>query len=141
MTPPDGMTPPEDGDVPSGAMPGGRGVRGTVESVDGSTITLTTEDDETVTVTTSDDTEVSVTVELELSDLAEGDTVSVQGETGDDGSVAASVIRRGDLDSMPGGFAGPGGGMPPGAGGTDDGTDGGTDGSDPSGGATTTTEA
>ena len=80
---------------------------------------MTTSDGTTVTVTTSDDTEVSVSEEIEVSDIAEGDTVMVMGETSDD-VVTATTIRVGELG---GGFRGgpdgdAGSGAAPGAPGT-----------------------
>jgi hypothetical protein len=99
----------------SSNMPmGGRGTSGTVASIDGSTLTVTSsQDDSTVTVETSDDTVVTEQVEGSLDDLAVGDTITVMGETADDGSVAATSVVSGD---DVGGFGGPGGGGQPPAG-------------------------
>ena len=101
---PSGFTPPEGFDgAPTGA---GNFTSGEITSVDGDTVTLTLDDGSTVTVTTSGDTTVSV--EGEVGDLATGDTVTVIGETDDDGNVAATSISEGA------GFGGlPGGATPP----------------------------
>ncbi|WP_020662929.1 DUF5666 domain-containing protein [Amycolatopsis benzoatilytica] len=71
---------------------GGRGTIGTVEKVDGNTVTLKTLQGSEVTVSTSDSTTVGVTQPGKLSDLKPGQTVTVQGRTGSDGSVAAQAI-------------------------------------------------
>jgi hypothetical protein len=76
---------------PSGAG-GARGTVGTVEKVDGSTITVRTRQGDEVAVSTSDTTKVGVTQPGKLSDLKAGQTVSVQGKRGSDGSVAAQSI-------------------------------------------------
>ncbi|ATY09243.1 hypothetical protein CU254_01195 [Amycolatopsis sp. AA4] len=75
-----------------GRTAGGRGTVGTVEKVDGSTVTLKTVQGSEVTVSTSDSTTVGVTQPGKLSDLKPGQTVTVQGRTGSDGSVAAQAI-------------------------------------------------
>ncbi|MGV9298949.1 DUF5666 domain-containing protein [Amycolatopsis sp. NPDC003676] len=75
-----------------GRAAGGRGTVGTVEKVDGSTVTLKTVQGSEVTVSTSDSTTVGVTQPGKLSDLKPGQTVTVQGRTGSDGSVAAQAI-------------------------------------------------
>jgi hypothetical protein len=105
---PDGQAPPTGGADQPGAPTSGE-----ITKIDGDTITVKT-DDGTVTVTTSDDTEVSTTETIEVSDIAEGDTVVVMGETADD-VVTAKSIRVGDLGA--GGFrpegAPPDGATPP----------------------------
>jgi hypothetical protein len=99
-------------------------IPGTIESIDGDTLTVTTSRDETITVTLSDDTTVVRSEERELSDLEEGDTVAVTGAS-DDGTVTARSIRvNPQMDGVPGGGpAGPGGmpGGPDGADGNDSG--------------------
>lgn len=125
--------PPEGGELPQGGPNGGGGdfqppegfdpneqggggpmaiTSGTIDGVDGDTLTVTTSDDETVTVTLSDDTNVLRSEELELSDLAEGDTLSVTGESDDDGVTAQSIRRNVDganFGGFGGGAGGPGG--------------------------------
>jgi uncharacterized protein YaiE (UPF0345 family) len=103
----------------TGVMPGQGGMasgagftRGTVESNDDGTLTITTSDGETVTVTTGSTTTVTTTIDGDVADLAEGDTVTIVGEADSDGAVAATAITEGE--SGLGGFGGaPGGaGMP-----------------------------
>lgn len=103
--PPDGMTPPEDGQAPEGMPPGGGfsgGTTGTIESIDGDTLTVTTEDGETVTVTLTEDTNVRLVRAIDLGDLEVDDPVSVRGETGD-GVLTATTVQRGDAAFGPGG--------------------------------------
>ncbi|MFF0148212.1 hypothetical protein ATK36_2839 [Amycolatopsis sulphurea] len=71
---------------------GGRGTAGTVEKVDGSTVTLKTVQGEEVKVSASDSTTVGLTQPGKLADLKPGATVTVQGRTGTDGSVTAQSI-------------------------------------------------
>ncbi|MGW4484070.1 DUF5666 domain-containing protein [Amycolatopsis sp. NPDC004368] len=70
----------------------GRGTVGTVEKVDGTTVTLKTPQGNDVTVSTSDSTTVGLTQPGKLSDLKPGATVTVQGRPGSDGTVAAQAI-------------------------------------------------
>ena len=70
----------------------GGGLMGTVKSLDGNTLTLSTAEDVT-TVTLSDATTVRMTVTGDLSDLAEGTRVMVTGETDKDGSLTATQIQ------------------------------------------------
>jgi hypothetical protein len=112
---PDGAT----GDAPAGGFGGGAGAgagftSGTVTAVDGDTVTLELDDGSTVTVTTTDDTTVTTTDEASVSDLAEGDSLTVVGDADDDGNVAATSISEGAA-----GFGGMGGATPP----TDESTD------------------
>ncbi|MFI5605836.1 DUF5666 domain-containing protein [Amycolatopsis sp. NPDC051903] len=76
----------------AGARGGGRGTVGTVEKVDGSTVTLKTVQGTEVTVSTSDSTTVGLTQPGKLSDLKPGATVTVQGRPGSDGNVTAQAI-------------------------------------------------
>ena len=120
---PDGYgKPPADVPAPDGAGPGGRPpthaptgaptdptgraggqmTTGTVESVDGSTVNVKTSDGTVVAVATNADTTITVTRKIALSDLEVGDTISVTGET-DNGTVAATAIRKGELRGA-GGF-------------------------------------
>jgi len=133
--PDDEATPPE-GERPERLHM--RATTGTVASVDGDTFTVTTDDGDVV-VTTTDETAVTVVTEIAVSDLAEGDTVAARGETDDEGTVAADVVIRGELEAGRPGF-GPGLGGPGGHGRWSD------DGERPDGppedeGTTTTTEA
>jgi len=105
---PDGAS----GDAPTGGFGGGTAggfTSGTVTAVDGDTVTLELDDGSTVTVTTTGDTTVTTTDEASVSDLAEGDSLTVVGEADDDGNVAATSITEGAT-----GFGGGmGGGTPP----------------------------
>lgn len=71
-----------------------RGTVGTIDRIEGADIYVKTPDGRTVKVSTSDSTEVRVSQPGELSDLAQGDTVIVQGDTGSDGTVAARTINE-----------------------------------------------
>ena len=99
-----------DGTAPAG---GGMGnfTAGSVVSVDGDTVVIESSDGTQVTVTTSTDTTVTTTEDSSVDQLAAGDTVTVQGETDDDGNVTATSISEGATGFGGGGF--PGGGTPP----------------------------
>jgi preprotein translocase subunit YajC len=86
-----------------GGAPGGSGgfTAGTIESVDGGTLTLKLADGSTVKVTTSDSTRVSETTESSVSKLKKGDTVTVIGQKDSSGDVTADSISEGQ-----GGFGG-----------------------------------
>jgi hypothetical protein len=73
---------------------GGSATEGTVKLLNGTTLYIVTSDGRTVTVRTSDDTTVRKATESALSDLAEGDTVTVDGTVGDDSSVTATAITE-----------------------------------------------
>jgi hypothetical protein len=73
---------------------GGRGTAGTVDRVDGTTVYVKTAQGDDVKVSTSDSTTVGVTQQGKLSDLKPGSTVVVQGQAGDDGTVAAQAITQ-----------------------------------------------
>ena len=105
---PDGAT----GDAPTGGAGGGMGgfTSGTVTAVDGDVVTLELEDGSTVTITATDDTTVTTTDDASVSDLAEGDSLTVMGEADADGNVAATSITEGASGFGGGGF---GGGTPP----------------------------
>ena len=88
------------------------GTRGTVESVDGDTITIKTQDGQTVTVKVGSTTTVTKVASGSASDIATGDTLVVRGQTASDGSTTAQSITVGDASALAsGGF--PGGGAPP----------------------------
>jgi hypothetical protein len=71
-----------------------RGTAGTIDRIEGTDVYLKTPDGRTVKVSTSDSTQVRVSQEGNLSDLAQGDTVVVQGDTGSDGIVSAKTINE-----------------------------------------------
>lgn len=92
------------GGIGGGNLPGGGGfTAGTIQSVDDDTIYVETADGETVEVRTSGDTEVQVSSEGSVDDLAEGETVVVQGDQQDDGSLDATNITEGGF-GLGGGF-------------------------------------
>lgn len=113
---------------PTGSGGPGGGTFGTISAIDGDTLTVerqgfpgadgSTDTGTTseVTVQTDGDTVVTESVEATLADLAEGDQVVVFGETGDDGTVAAtSVAESGDLGQPGDGQGGTLGEAPDGA--------------------------
>jgi hypothetical protein len=84
------------GGGPNGGMRiDGDATIGTVESIDGDTITVKTPDGDTVEVSAGDSTDVTITTDGSVSDLHEGDSVVVSGDTADDGSIDADSIREG----------------------------------------------
>ena len=99
-----------------GAGPG-LGARGTITSIEGSTITVESEDPSgsstTTTVETTADTTVTESIEGSLDDLDVGDRVVAVGEDGDDGGLAASTISEGDGAGFGQGPGGPAGGFEP----------------------------
>jgi hypothetical protein len=70
----------------------GRGTAGTIDSVDGSTIRLTTRDGRKVTVTAVGAVPVILRTQGSVADLKPGQTIIVSGPTGSDGSVIANRI-------------------------------------------------
>ncbi|GLW68561.1 hypothetical protein Kpho02_08600 [Kitasatospora phosalacinea] len=94
----------------SGQFPGGAAggfTRGTVKSVEGSTVYLTDANGNTVKVTTQDSTKVTTTKEGKVGDLQPGQTVTVLGSKGADGSYSATQLTEGNAA---GGFGGRGAG-------------------------------
>jgi hypothetical protein len=70
----------------------GRGTMGTIENIEGNTITVKTAAGTSVNVITSSATAVQKIDTGNVSDLKPGDTISVSGETQDDGTVQAASI-------------------------------------------------
>ena len=68
---------------------------GTVKLVDGSTIYLQTANGDLVTVKTDAKTSVSTATKGKLSDVRPGQSVTVQGAAGSDGSVTATSVTAG----------------------------------------------
>jgi hypothetical protein len=91
-----------------GGRPMGRGglTIGTIESIDGSTLTVTTPDGQTITVDVPEGTSVTSSVEVSLGDLPVGSTVVIRGAKGEDGTITADSVSE-----SAGGF--PGGGLRP----------------------------
>ena len=94
----------------AGAAGGARGgfTAGTIESIDGDTITLKLTDGSTVKVSTSDTTTVTKSSTAKVSDLATGETITVTGQADSSGDVTATRIAEGDAS-----FGGFGGGARP----------------------------
>ncbi|MET4781101.1 DUF5666 domain-containing protein [Glaciihabitans sp. UYNi722] len=82
---------------------------GTIESIEGDSITLKLTDGSTLKVTTGSDTAVSKTEKSTVDDLAKGDRVAVVGKADANGDVAATSVSEG---ATVGGFGG-GGRTPP----------------------------
>jgi len=72
--------------------PAAAGTTGTVKLVDGSTIYVQTSDGNVVTVNTNGKTTVAAASKAALSSIKAGQTVTVQGATGADGSVTATSV-------------------------------------------------
>ncbi|GIH18254.1 hypothetical protein [Rugosimonospora africana] len=79
-----------------GQSSGGQGgaTNGTVKLVDGDTVYITTPQGQTVIVKTTGSTAVTVPQAGSLKDLAPGTSVTIQGQTGSDGSVNATSITK-----------------------------------------------
>lgn len=105
--------------APAGFRSGGQGgggiparggfTSGTIESIDGDTITLKLTDGSTVKVTTSSSTTVSKTAKSTVSALAKGDEVAVVGAADSNGNVTATSVSEGALIGGFGGRPRPGG--------------------------------
>lgn len=72
----------------------GRATTGTIESIDGTKLTLRTAQGGEVTVSTTDSTTVSVSQKSKLSDLKPGAKVVVEVQQGDDGALTTSAITQ-----------------------------------------------
>jgi hypothetical protein len=70
---------------------------GTIQSIDGDTLTVTTADGSTVKVEVGDDTQIQVTKEGSVSDLTEGTTIIVSGSRSGDTLDADSISEGGGL--------------------------------------------
>lgn len=75
-----------------GAAGGGGGLSGTVASVQGSQIKLTTGTGSTVTVNLLPSTTVTRTAAAAPTDITNGETVTVRGQTGSDGATTAQSV-------------------------------------------------
>jgi Cu/Ag efflux protein CusF len=98
-----------------GANGAGAFTAGTIQSVDGDTITVKLQDGSTVKVTTSDSTKVTETTDSSVSKLKSGDEITVIGEKDASGDVTATTIAEGQSGF---GLRGFGGGQRGGANGT-----------------------
>jgi len=68
-------------------------VRGTVDKLDGKTLTVKLKDGQTQSVTLADDVNVNFLVKKTLADLKPGDTVASTGIKGTDGKIHAIEVR------------------------------------------------
>lgn len=68
------------------------GLSGTVGSVQGSTIKLTTNSGSTVTVTLLPSTTITRTAAAAPTDITAGETITVRGQTGADGATTAQTV-------------------------------------------------
>ncbi len=84
-----GNAPVQGGQRPAGAG----GTMGTIASVDGNDVTITTQDGATILVKASDTTLVEKTTSATVADLTVGERVVVSGSTNDDGSITARSIQ------------------------------------------------
>jgi hypothetical protein len=91
---PSDLQAPSDGQMPSAVMGMGRGggVMGTVKSIDGDTLTLSTAEDVT-TVILGENLTIQMTVNGSVSDLTAGTRILVSGERDEDGSLTATIIQ------------------------------------------------
>jgi hypothetical protein len=82
------------GGLGGGANPGGGGggLSGTVSSVQGNTIKLTTASGATVTIALLPSTAITRTAAATPTDITAGETITVRGQTGADGTTAAQTI-------------------------------------------------
>jgi len=86
--------------VPAGGFPGagtgaGRPTSGTVAYLDGNTLYVTSSEGNTVKVKTSPSTSVTKTVKMKVKGIYPGETVTVTGATGSNGTVSAESISVG----------------------------------------------
>lgn len=100
---PDGFNPPDDFQPPAGVEPpqGGRFraggfTTGTIESINGSQLTVKTSDGNVVAVGIGSDTTISVVERTTVADVHQGDTVRVNGDR-NGSTVTASSVQLGDL--------------------------------------------
>jgi len=68
-------------------------VRGTIDKLDGKTLTVMTKDGSTATVTLADDVGVYVLAKITLADIKPGDAVASTGVKGSDGKLHAIEVR------------------------------------------------
>ena len=117
---------PNGGFVPPGRGPNGGVVAGTVKSINGNVVTVTTNNNGDVQFQLSDSVAVQKVVDATVRDVVPGKFVTVTGQSNADGTIEASSLQVGDRPLRPdgganGGFAPPDGGAnggfaPPGGG-------------------------
>lgn len=81
-------------DLPADAAAAPETTTGTVVMVDGTTVYIETGDGATVIVETTEDTQVRSSQAADLADLAEGDQVTVTGETAEEGTLSADEVTE-----------------------------------------------
>jgi len=108
-----GMAPGASGPGAMPGMPGGMRGAGTIESIDGSTITITTPMGDSTRVLTDGSTTFTKVARGALGDIEVGDNVTVMG-TSSGSTVTASRIIDAGTTADPGPGNGPGGGAPSG---------------------------
>ncbi|MFV2104688.1 hypothetical protein [Micromonospora sp. LOL_024] len=79
---------------PASTAPVAGPTTGEVKLVDGTTIYVETPDGTVVTVRTTDGTAVRTATAGKLADVEAGDTVSVQGATGEEGTMNATTVTK-----------------------------------------------
>ena len=89
-----GANGPTGGAAGATPAPASNGTTGQIKLVDGSNIYITTSDGSTVKVTTTPTSKVTKSVAGAVGDLKAGDTITVQGAAGTDGTIAASSISQ-----------------------------------------------
>ncbi|AUG78687.1 hypothetical protein CFP65_3914 [Kitasatospora sp. MMS16-BH015] len=94
----------------TGGGQGGGFTRGTVKSVDGTTVYLTDANGNTVKVTTGDQTKVQLNKEGKVTDLQPGQSVTVIGTPDSSGGYSATQLMEGASGGFGGGFGGGRGG-------------------------------
>ncbi|WP_034213463.1 hypothetical protein [Actinoplanes subtropicus] len=80
----------------TGSQGTGGGTTGKVKLIDGNTVYIVTTDGQTITVKTGTGTAVQIPKKGSVKDLKTGSTVTVDGTTGSDGTVAATKITKSD---------------------------------------------
>ncbi|WP_249714383.1 hypothetical protein [Rhizomonospora bruguierae] len=87
--------PGQQGGGPGAAGAGGGSTTGTVKLIDHGTVYVQTASGDVITVKTTGNTKVGVTRAGKLTDLKAGDSVTVQGSAGSDGTVTATAVTAG----------------------------------------------
>ncbi len=95
--------------TPAAGQAFGLGTTGTVQSVNGNTITLTTQNGSPAKATVSDSTTYVKNATITVADIKVGDTVTVIGAAAADGSVSAQQVTVGAVTQAFGGAAALGG--------------------------------
>ncbi len=85
---------PNGGAAGATPAPASNGTTGQIKLVDGSNIYITTSDGSTVKVSTTPTSKVTKSVAGAVGDLKAGDTITVQGAAGSDGTIAAGSISQ-----------------------------------------------